>query len=147
MIYLIETHMEDHNLIHILDFIDGMHLIQECSCHQGTHQLQFDLNQLVNCHIGNFNIQDMWRILIMTLTSKFSKKKSKLMGRLWKLISSTYLVSFYETIFQSGAKTLYEIILIAPLRNWSKHCTILFELWKTIKKSFYVVEKPPTTSW
>ncbi len=45
------------------------------------------------------------------------KKKSKLMGRLWKLISSTYLVSFYETISRNGAKTLYNIIPIALLRN------------------------------
>ncbi len=55
--HLIKTHLEDCHLIHLLDFMDGQHLIQKCSCHRGTHQFQFDLNQLVNCHIKNFNIQ------------------------------------------------------------------------------------------
>jgi hypothetical protein len=55
------------------------------------------------------------------ITLIFSKNQSKLMGRLWKLISSTYLVSFDEIIFWSGAKTLYKIILITLLRSWNKH--------------------------
>jgi hypothetical protein len=54
--HLIETHLEDHHLMHMFDFTDGLHLIQKCSCHHGTHLLQFDLNQPINCHIGNFNI-------------------------------------------------------------------------------------------
>ncbi len=54
--HLIETHLEDHHLMHMFDFTDGLHLIQECSCHHGTHPLQFDLNQPINYHIGNFNI-------------------------------------------------------------------------------------------
>jgi len=41
----------------------------------------------------NFNIQDTWRILIMMLKSEFSRRQSKLMARLWRLISSTCLVS------------------------------------------------------
>jgi hypothetical protein len=36
----------------------------------------------------------------MMLTLEFSRRQTKLMGRLWSwLISSTYLVLFYETIF------------------------------------------------
>jgi hypothetical protein len=56
------------------------------------------------------------------------KKIMELMGRLWKLISSTYLVSFYEIVFWNGAKTLYMIIPIALLRSWSKHFANVFEL-------------------
>ncbi len=32
---LIETHLEDHHLIHMLDYMDGKHLIQGYSCHHG----------------------------------------------------------------------------------------------------------------
>jgi hypothetical protein len=53
-------------------------------------------------------------------TSEFSKKLSKLMGTLWRLISRTYLVSFYKTIFGNGVETLYNIIPITFLRSWSK---------------------------
>jgi hypothetical protein len=62
------------------------------------------------------------------LTLKFSKKLSELMGRLWKLISSIYLVSLYETIFQNGAKFLYKIIPIALWRSWNKCFANVFEL-------------------
>jgi hypothetical protein len=34
---LIKTHLEDYCLIHTLDFMDGWHMIQECSFHHGTH--------------------------------------------------------------------------------------------------------------
>ncbi len=78
------------------------------------------MNQLVNYHIENFNFQHMWRILILMPTSEFSKKLSKLMGTLWRLISRTYLVSFYKTIFGNGVETLYNIIPITFLRSWSK---------------------------
>jgi hypothetical protein len=37
--HLTETHLKDHCLIHLLDFMDGRHLIQKCSCHHGTHWL------------------------------------------------------------------------------------------------------------
>jgi hypothetical protein len=57
------------------------------------------------------------------------------MGRLWKLISSTCLVSYYEIIFQSGAKTLYKIIPITLFRSWNKHFPNIFQLWKMRKKS------------
>jgi hypothetical protein len=40
-----------------------------------------------------FNIWHTWRILIMMLTLEFSRRQSKPMVRLWKLISSTCLVS------------------------------------------------------
>ncbi len=33
----IKTHLEDCYLIHLLDFTNGQHLIQECSCHHGIH--------------------------------------------------------------------------------------------------------------
>jgi len=55
--HLIETNLEDHHLIHLLNFTNGQHLIQGYSCHHGTNQLQFNPNQLVNYHIENFNIQ------------------------------------------------------------------------------------------
>jgi hypothetical protein len=35
--HLIETHLEDHRMIHLLDFMDGEHLIQGCSCHHGIN--------------------------------------------------------------------------------------------------------------
>jgi hypothetical protein len=60
------------------------------------------------------------------------------MGRLWRLISSTYLVSFYKTTFQSGTKTLYKIIPIAFLKSWNKH----FPNYEEQQKSPYVVEEP-----
>jgi len=56
--HLIETHLEDRHLIYLLDFTNGRHLIQEYSCHRGIHQLQFDLNQPINSHTKNYNIQD-----------------------------------------------------------------------------------------
>jgi hypothetical protein len=56
------------------------------------------------------------------------KKIIELMGKLWKLISSTCLVSLYEIVFWNGVKTLYMIIPIAFLRNWNKHFANLFEL-------------------
>ncbi len=37
--HLIETHLEDHDLIHLLDFTNGQHLIQGCSCHHGTNRV------------------------------------------------------------------------------------------------------------
>ncbi len=37
--HLIETHLKDRHMTHVLDFTDGWHLIQECSCHHGIHQL------------------------------------------------------------------------------------------------------------
>jgi hypothetical protein len=36
--HLIETHMEDHHLIHMLDFMDGKHPIQGHSCNHGINQ-------------------------------------------------------------------------------------------------------------
>jgi hypothetical protein len=57
------------------------------------------------------------------------------MGRLWKLISSTYLISLYETIFRDGAKNLYKIIPIALLKSWSKHFVNDSKLWRTTKNS------------
>jgi hypothetical protein len=57
--HMIETHLEDHHLIHMLDFMDGKHLIQGYSCHHGINQLQFDLNHPINCHIRSFNIPHM----------------------------------------------------------------------------------------
>jgi len=35
----IETHLEDHHLIHMLDFMDGRHLIQGYSCHHSINWL------------------------------------------------------------------------------------------------------------
>jgi hypothetical protein len=56
------------------------------------------------------------------------KKIIELMGRLWKLISSTCLVSLYEIISWNGVKNLYMIIPIALLRSWSKCFANVFEL-------------------
>jgi hypothetical protein len=36
--HLIETHMEDHHLIHMLDFTNGRHSIQGYSCHYGINK-------------------------------------------------------------------------------------------------------------
>jgi len=57
--HMIETHLEDRHLIHLLDFMNGEHLIQGYSCHHDINWFQFDLNQLVNCHIESFNIPRM----------------------------------------------------------------------------------------
>jgi hypothetical protein len=35
--HLIETHLEDRHLIHMLDFMDGKHVIQGYSCHHGIN--------------------------------------------------------------------------------------------------------------
>jgi hypothetical protein len=35
--HLIETHLEDRHLIHMLDFMDGKHLIQRYFCHHGIN--------------------------------------------------------------------------------------------------------------
>jgi hypothetical protein len=43
-------------ILKFVGFYNGQHLIQECSCHHGTHRMQFDLNQPVNGHIENFDI-------------------------------------------------------------------------------------------
>ncbi len=55
--HLTDTYLGDYHMVHLLDFTNGQHLIQKCSCHHGTHKLLFDLNQLVSYHIRNFNIQ------------------------------------------------------------------------------------------
>jgi hypothetical protein len=34
--HLIKTHLKNHHLIHMLDFMDGWHLIQRYSCRHGT---------------------------------------------------------------------------------------------------------------
>jgi hypothetical protein len=72
--HLIETHLEDYHLIHLLDFMDGTHLIQGYACHHGINRFQFDLNQLVNCHIKSFNIPHMLKILILVLTLEFLRR-------------------------------------------------------------------------
>jgi hypothetical protein len=35
--HLINTHLEDRYLIHLLDFMDGKHLIQGYLCHHGIN--------------------------------------------------------------------------------------------------------------
>ncbi len=42
--HLIKTHLEDHHQIHLLDFMDGKHLIQGYLCHHGATRFQFNLN-------------------------------------------------------------------------------------------------------
>jgi hypothetical protein len=42
--HLIETHLEDHHLIHMLDFMDGKHLIQGYSCHHALLETTCGLN-------------------------------------------------------------------------------------------------------
>jgi len=64
----------------------------------------------------------------MMLTLKFSRRQLEPMVRLWRIISSTYLVSLYDATFQSGVKNLYKIILIAHLMSWSKHFASVFKL-------------------
>jgi hypothetical protein len=35
--HMIKTQLEYRHLIHMLDFMDGRHMIQGYSCHHGTH--------------------------------------------------------------------------------------------------------------
>jgi hypothetical protein len=75
---------EDHLIATHLDFTNGKHLIQWYLCHHGTNWLQFYLNQPVCYHIKCSNIPHMWRILVLMLTLKFSRKWSEPMVRSWK---------------------------------------------------------------
>jgi hypothetical protein len=36
--HMIKTHLEDHHIIHMLDFMDNKHMIQGYSCHHGINQ-------------------------------------------------------------------------------------------------------------
>ncbi len=95
--HLIQTCLKDYHQIHLLDFMDDKHLIQGYLCHHGTNRFQFNLNQPINCHIESFNIPHMWRILILMVTLKFSRRQLEKMVKLWRHISSTYLVLLYKT--------------------------------------------------
>ncbi len=57
--HLIETHLEDHHRIHLLDFMYRKHLTQGYLCHQGINQFQFYLNQPISCHTKSSNIPHM----------------------------------------------------------------------------------------
>ncbi len=127
--HLIKTHLEDRHLIHMLDFMDGKHLIQGYFYYHGINQFQFNPNQPINCHIRSFNIPHMWTIMILMLTLEFSKKQSKLMVRLWRRISSICLILLYKTSFQNGVRTSYKIVLIAHLMSWNKHFARASRLW------------------
>jgi hypothetical protein len=59
---------------------------------------------------------------------KISKRQSELMVKLWRQISSTCLISLYETTSHNGVKTSYKIILTAHLMSWIKHFTSASEL-------------------
>ncbi len=52
------------------------------------------------------------------------------MGKLWRLISRSFLVSFYKNIFGSGVETLYNIIPITFLRSWNKRFANVFWIVK-----------------
>jgi hypothetical protein len=49
------------------------------------------------------------------------------------------LVSFYNTTFWSGAKTLYKIIPIALLKSWSKHFPNIFQTMKNNKEVYMLL--------
>jgi hypothetical protein len=69
------------------------------------------INQLVNYHIENSNIQDAWRILILMLTSEFSKKQLEVMVRLWNLISFTLwknISKWAENFVQDHPNCIFE---------------------------------------
>jgi len=124
------THLEDYRLIHLLDFMDGQHLIQKCSCHHGTHQLQSDLNQPINCHIRNFNIQHTWRILILMLHIKVFRKTIKDNGE----------------IVEADIINLFGFILWDGISKWGENfvqdhpnCTFE-ELEQTFCKHFWIVK-------
>jgi len=148
--HLIKTHLEDRHLIHMLDFMDGKHLIQGYLCYHGINRFQFNPNQPINCHIKSFNTPHMWIIMILMLTLEFSKKQSKLMVRLWRRISSICLILLYKTSFQNGVRILYKIVQDCP------NCTFdeleqafckSFQIVKNDKKNLYIVEESPTRSW
>ncbi len=56
------------------------------------------------------------------------KKTIKVHGETMEAIVTNLFISFYESIFWSGVKTLNKIIPITLLKSWSKHFANIFEL-------------------
>jgi hypothetical protein len=79
-------------------------------------------------------------------TFEFSKKQSRLMGKLWRLISSTYLVSLYENNISKWGENF---ILSSRLHLQGVGTKIMqmFLNYENQRKSLYGVEESSTTSW
>jgi hypothetical protein len=136
-VYLMEDHQEeDCYLIHMFNFMDDQHLIQGCLYHHGTHWLQLDMNQPINCLIKNFNIQHMWRILILMFTSKFSTKKFIVNGEIVEAnIINLFGFTLWNCISEWGKNFVQNHPNCIFEKSWNKCFANAFELWRTMKKS------------
>ncbi len=74
--HLVEVHLEEicrksNPSIHLLDLLDGQHLIHVCLYHHGINHLLCNLfqNQPPSYHTGSYNTQLMSKTLIQMCTS------------------------------------------------------------------------------